>query len=159
MKPLVYDHSELKMVHPMAFYQGEVEFENDYYHKDINYFLKTYKESQVLGYFLSPEHGYFSIKLKTPIDGYVDATPCIFFKRNNIHGNREYTFLFDTEYDTNKDISETPYVVLMRGCDDGHLGFAVKSLEEAKNILNTADRFDILDLQDINELIKLEFRN
>jgi len=47
----------------------------------------------------------------------------------------------------------------MLGCDDGHLGFASKNIEEARLILNNINDFDVLYLQDIDDLVHLECHN
>lgn len=160
MKPLEYDSITKTMKHPIEFTTDldRVSFENIYYENSIKWWLDYYTESNLLGYVLLPEYDYFSITLKSPVDGYVNATPCIFYNRKSKSG-RHY-FEFDSE--GNKDskyFEEYQYVVFMLGCDDGHLGFAVKNIEEAKQILNSVNDFNMLYLQDINDLVHLECHN
>lgn len=163
MKTLEYDPITKTMKHPIEFTTDldGVSFENKYYETSIEWRLDYYTESNLLGYVLLPEYDYFSITLKSPVDGYVNATPCIFYNRKaKLVGKHSFKFEFDSE--RNKDdkyFEEYPYVVFMLGCDDGHLGFAVKNIEEAKQILDSINSFDMLYLQDINELIHLECHN
>lgn len=158
---LVYDPITKTMKRPISFYTGDVVFENDYYHKDSNWFIDYYKESKILGYILLPEYDYYSINLKEPIDNYVNATPCIFFKRTpKKTPKHEYIFTFDSERNVSQEyLEQYPYVVMMRGCDDGHLGFAASSLEDALQILHTINELDIVYLQDIYHIRKLEYHN
>lgn len=163
MKPLAYDYITKTMKHPLEFIENSdnVVFENIYYENAIKWRLDYFTESSILGYILLPEYDYFSVKLKSPVNEYVNATPCIFYNRNSKRmGEQHWLFKFDSE--ENKDskyLDEYPYVVFMLGCDDGHLGFASKNIEEAKQTLNSINDFDILYLQDINDLVHLEYHN
>lgn len=160
MKSPLYDKDLNRMAVPIGFTSNPIVFENEYYNNSIEYKLKHYKEACWLGSLLLPDINYFSIQLKEPIDGYVSATPCIFYNRHDVFG--KYQFKFDSECHKDKDEAyflEYPYVVFLLGADDVHLGFAVRSLLEAKEMLKAIDSNDILDLQDINHLIKLEYHN
>lgn len=158
---LVYDEQAYTMVVPLSFQMEPVEYANDYYNKDTKWFLDTFQESELLGVILIPNNDYYSISLKEPIGPYVNATPCIFYKRNPKYIPRQnHLFTFDSEYKKDeKYFSENPYVVMMRGCDDGHLGFSVKNIEEAKNILYGINGLGLIDIQDLNNICNLQYHN
>lgn len=158
---LVYDPITKTMMTPLSFITTEVTFDNPYYQKDINWWLGHFQESIVLGYILNPDHDYYSIKLSEPIGEYTDATPCIFFKRDpKVSHKNANKFTFDSERNVGDEYYEQyPYVVMLRGCDDGHLGFAVRNIDEAKSILESVNDFKIIYIQDLNELSKLYYHN
>lgn len=165
---LVYDHVTNSMVHPIAFHDGStmldgiVEFENPYYQKNVKWFLDYFQESQLLGYILLPDTSYYSIRLKSPIGPYQSATPCIFYKRmSKSTGRGAYKFRFDTESKNTDDayFDQFPYVVMMRGCDDGHLGVAVRDLEDAKDIFMNINSLGLTDIQDIHHLREIQGHN
>lgn len=158
---LVYDPITKTMITPLSFITTDVTFDNSYYHKDINWWLSYFQDSIVLGYILNPDHDYYSIKLAEPIGEYTYATPCIFFKRDpKVSHKNSHKFNFDSERNVDDEYYEQyPYVVMLRGCDDGHLGLAVSDISEAKSILESVNDFKITNIQDLNELSKLHYHN
>ena len=158
---LVYVPITKSMMTPLSFITADVIFDNPYYQKDINWWLGNFQESVVLGYILNPDHDYYSIKLAEPIGEYTNATPCIFFKRDpKVSHKNSHKFNFDSERNVDNEYYEQyPYVVMMRGCDDGHLGFVVSNIDLAKSILESVNEFKITNIQDLNELSKLYYHN